>query len=374
MKYNHPYDCVRDLISVKKTRFLGVVGYSLEYSFGDTPCGTASIKGRNVTFDKKYWGCLDDHGRLYVTAHEIGHKAMLHSSRIKGYADRDLFNRAADMAVNGLLEAEFGICPILHAVTAADENLPELLSTEEYYRLLEKKQGGRGNDSGCDENGNNAPRDIEESDDDEEIEACEVAKAADSVSYGGGLSEQAVKTVQAMKTSTDWKREVLLLAKRMKRGGTSWRTPRRSRLELGYFPGPKKKPKTPELVISVDTSGSISEKFFSMIVGAVSEIAELAKCDIRLIQWGTNVVFDKVLKHDEVKDVGLVYGGGTEPSWMLDEFLKCDKDSKMVVFTDGYFRLCDTYKRAGDVLWVIDNERNTPKWGRTIRIKEGGES
>lgn len=381
-KYTCPYDCVSEMIRHKEMRFLGTVGFGLEMDWS-TDVETAAIKGREVKFNPEYWEGLTDEERLFLVAHEIGHRSLLHSSRAKGRNKKN-WNTACDIAVNELLRHD---CRGVHMPgkgwLSEDFDAPPLLSAEEYYEFLEEKDEEQQQQNEQPEDQPDNEGDGEESEmpvlgscdleegGEEELDAYDVAASSDIAQANGcsstGFCKPSRDKVAAMKTKVDWKKEILSMAKKMAREGTSWRTPRRSRLEIGYFPGPARKPKSPELFVSVDTSGSISREFFAMIVGSVGEISKIAKCDIRLVQWGTEVVYDEILKPGKCGDVQIVHGGGTEPSGMLALFSKASKESKMVCFTDGCFHCPDKFERSQDVLWVLDTNRKMP-WGRTINM------
>lgn len=132
-----------------------------------------------------------------------------------------------------------------------------------------------------------------------------------------------------------------------------------------------------ELVVAVDTSGSISggvlNAFLSEVVG-IAKVVSPSK--IRLLYWGSSVVGDEEYAPNDfdnlpntTKPVG---GGGTDvtcvTSYMQDKQIR---PQAAVVLTDGHLWggwgawSCPT-------LWaIIDNPKATPDVGKALHIEEG---
>jgi predicted metal-dependent peptidase len=82
------------------------------------------------------------------------------------------------------------------------------------------------------------------------------------------------------------------------------------------------------------------------------------------------VSFSDVEELMEIKPVG---SGGTDFSSIfkyLDKYLSDEPPSYIVIITDGY----DTFPKEEmakgiPVLWLINNDKITPPWGKIARIK-----
>jgi predicted metal-dependent peptidase len=126
----------------------------------------------------------------------------------------------------------------------------------------------------------------------------------------------------------------------------------------------------------VDTSGSISDE---MVAESYSEIkGAIDALDGRINGWlgffdydaYPAVPFDTV---DELKKIKPKGGGGTSFFVIFDylkQFAQDKEVSCLIILTDG---LADfpPEKVAMDipVLWIINNETETPPWGKVVRIE-----
>ena len=130
-----------------------------------------------------------------------------------------------------------------------------------------------------------------------------------------------------------------------------------------------------ELVLAIDTSGSIGQRELTAFLSEVKGICDTVKPDkVRLLYWGCSVVGDESYDMHELdrlitstKPRG---GGGTDVNcvteYMADEGIK---PQACIVITDG-----DLYSGWGDwtcpVLWTImDNKSAVPSVGKAVHIK-----
>lgn len=130
-----------------------------------------------------------------------------------------------------------------------------------------------------------------------------------------------------------------------------------------------------ELVIAIDTSGSIRQRQLTAFLSEVKGVCDTVKPDkLRLLYWGSRVVGDEAYDmHDLdnlVKSTKPMGGGGTDVNcvtqYMADEGIK---PQACIVLTDGYL-----YSGWGDwtcpVLWaILDNKSAVPKEGKAVHIK-----
>ena len=130
-----------------------------------------------------------------------------------------------------------------------------------------------------------------------------------------------------------------------------------------------------ELVIAIDTSGSIGQRELTAFLSEVKGVCDTVKPDkLRLLYWGSSVVGDEAYDmHDLdnlVKSTKPMGGGGTDVNcvtqYMADEGIK---PQACIVLTDGYL-----YSGWGDwtcpVLWaILDNKSAVPDEGKAVHIK-----
>lgn len=130
-----------------------------------------------------------------------------------------------------------------------------------------------------------------------------------------------------------------------------------------------------ELVIAIDTSGSIGQRELTAFLSEVKGVCDTVKPDkLRLLYWGSSVVGDEAYDMHEldnlVKSTKPMGGGGTDVNcvtqYMADEGIK---PQACIVLTDGYL-----YSGWGDwtcpVLWaILDNRDAVPDEGKAVHIK-----
>ena len=131
-----------------------------------------------------------------------------------------------------------------------------------------------------------------------------------------------------------------------------------------------------ELVIAVDTSGSIGQSTLTAFLSEVKSICDKVKPEkIRLLYWGTRVEreesYDQTNVDSLIKSTKPEYGGGTDaacvPQYMKEHDIK---PQAAVILTDG-----DVFGDWGTwdcpTLWcIINNKHVTPTVGKTVHIKE----
>ena len=130
-----------------------------------------------------------------------------------------------------------------------------------------------------------------------------------------------------------------------------------------------------ELVIAIDTSGSIGQRELTAFLSEVKGVCDTVKPDkLRLLYWGSSVVGDEAYDMHELdnltKSTKPMGGGGTDVNcvtqYMADEGIK---PQACIVLTDGYL-----YSGWGDwtcpVLWaILDNKGAVPDEGKAVHIK-----
>ena len=130
-----------------------------------------------------------------------------------------------------------------------------------------------------------------------------------------------------------------------------------------------------ELVIAIDTSGSIGQRELTAFLSEVKGVCDTVKPDkLRLLYWGSSVVGDEAYDMHELdnlaKSTKPMGGGGTDVNcvtqYMTDEGIK---PQACIVLTDGYL-----YSGWGDwtcpVLWaILDNKGAVPDEGKAVHIK-----
>ena len=182
---------------------------------------------------------------------------------------------------------------------------------------------------------------------------------------------------ELMQPQVDW-REVLREFVQTTCTGSdysTWKRPNRRYIGADIYMPSGITERIDELVLAIDTSGSISDTAVALFLSEVQSICTTVKPDkVRVLYWGHEVVGDEVYELNEldtlVKSTKVRGGGGTDVECVtayMDEHKISPQAA--VILTDGYLYggwgkwVCPT-------LWcVLDNKSATPDTGKVVHIQ-----
>ena len=131
-----------------------------------------------------------------------------------------------------------------------------------------------------------------------------------------------------------------------------------------------------DILFMIDTSGSVNDKALTV---AYSEIkGAIDQYDGKLKGWlgfFDAEVVDPIPFSDveELKKIKAYGGGGTSFHCIFDyikDYMHDNFPKTLVILTDGYAPFPDIEETMGiPVLWLIDNDKVTPPWGKVARLK-----
>ena len=124
-----------------------------------------------------------------------------------------------------------------------------------------------------------------------------------------------------------------------------------------------------EIVVAIDTSGSISEKDLGLFMFHLKGICSQFETTGRILYWDTEVCGDYVL--DGARSLGKAkpYGGGGTDIQCVYDYIAQKKINYtcMIVLTDGYFHIPS--KKMRDIIWVVyGNNDFNPSYGKVIKL------
>jgi predicted metal-dependent peptidase len=180
-----------------------------------------------------------------------------------------------------------------------------------------------------------------------------------------------------LQPQVDW-REVLREFVQTTCAGSDYSTyarPNRRLMSQGIYMPSGVSEQVEELVIAIDTSGSIGQSELTEFLSEVKGVCDTVKPNkVRLLYWGCSVVGDESYDMHEldslVTSTKPMGGGGTDVNcvtqYMIDESIK---PQACIVLTDGYL-----YSGWGSwtcpVLWaILDNQHAVPDEGKAVHIK-----
>ena len=132
-----------------------------------------------------------------------------------------------------------------------------------------------------------------------------------------------------------------------------------------------------ELVVAIDTSGSIDNEQISEFASELASICEVCSPEkVRVLWWDTKVHGEQVFTGN-YQDIGKMLkplgGGGTHVGCVSDYMIKNSVNAEvLVIFTDGYVENEIKWEVSAPTMWfVTQNGRfDPPAGGRMVKVVE----
>ena len=344
---------------------------------------TAATDGKNIWIDEDFIEKLSLPESVFLVCHEIGHAMWQHMSRGKRYHDLGfegrkfdprLWNFAGDYVINDMLvEAKIGKMPSvgLHAPGKFNQGM----LVDDVYRELEKEQ--KANGGPVDQDGELLDVHIlkpEEQSEQEWKRACKTA--ADAAKAQGKLPNALKRFVeQLLNPKIPWQEKLRYhVTRAISRDSHTWAAPHRRRLinqgivlpsHTGFSAG--------EVVVAVDTSGSISEKELTAFMTELQSILDISKPE-RVFVLGIDAKVHDITELSAGESIvanppPLKGGGGTafEPTFNWIEKDGPLPPAALIYFTDMYGSFPNEAP-AYPVIWCSTSDGVKAPWGELIEI------
>lgn len=341
--------------------------------------------GKHLFYSEQYVDGLEDDELLGMLAHLVMHPAMQHHTR-RGNREDKKWQKACDLAIN---------TPLMDAGFKLPMNLPvdprhSGKTAESIYTVLqeeENKDGGGGGGGGNCNNPNggqqpqgdgggdgNAPGQVLDAEDPSQEQAdwqMAVKQAAKAAQMMGNMPGDLKRLVEeANRPRYDWRALVMRFAQELSKADYSYKRPNRRYIPQGIYLPEIHDTSMGEMVLILDSSGSITDEIMSKFVGAVEGVAEQVKPRrIRVIVCDAKVRAVHEFERDEpIEGVELIGGGGTDfcpPFEMLEQ--EDERPACVMYLTDGYGSFPDQPFES-PTLWVMTSEIEAP-WGETVRLE-----
>ena len=399
---------------------------------------TAATDGKVVMFNPQWFLGLPEPQRFAIIAHEGYHPAMNHHSR---QGDRELarWNVACDLAINPpIVESGFDLPPnAYYPGRGPHKDLPIGLSAEGYYELLKKgeededdqgdsggagapgaasqdgeEQDGRGDRNGeggegegdgpakddpesglgaspdCDPGGcggvvPKAIPDAAETKRDEDGWRVAVSQAAHAARQMGDLPGCIERLVDdTLKPKKDVWQALRNFVSQFAKVDLSYARPNRRYLQQGIIMPSLSGEKLGELLVTIDTSGSITDEDLAIFASNLQLIAETYGCRLAIAYHDTKV---QETQYWDPTDGPLKLtpkgGGGTSHvavlEWMDQYLYESEHNPQCIVaFTDLYTAF-PVDPPLVPILWAVYGaeskycKRPKAPWGTTLLLEEG---
>ena len=381
----------------------------------DESIPTACTNGRDCKFGRAFVDKITDAELRFVVLHEEYHKLYRHlvTWRYLWKIDAMLSNMAMDYVINLKIVDENQ--PDHNGVRFAEP--PEGVLLDERFRNMDTAQvfdilqaeqpPGKGNGKGSGDNesgeGDGQSSGAGQGDDDgdggggtgfdehdwegaeslseEETKDLErdideaIRQGALTAGKAGGGGNRGFDDL--LKVQVDWREVMREFVTNTCRGNdyATFARPNRRFLSQGVYMPSGVSETIEELVIGIDTSGSVGQREITVMLTETKGILDIVKPNrVRLLYWGSEVVRDEVYEMHEldqmIASTKPMSGGGTDVT-CVTEYMQENNitPSAVVVLTDGYlFGGWGTWPCP--VLWaILDNKHANPDVGKRVHIK-----
>ena len=389
----------------------------------DEGCPTAYTDGVNKVYGRKFLEGVDTEPKVRgLVLHENLHVALKQLPRGKDMFDENqrMANIAADFVVNGIIENIKG------TVNGSSERIVDLpdggvfdpmfdnWSMREVYNYLKKHcksggkgkgQGGKGGGQGSVPSGdgnedgdgegdtitiNGKTYDLSNSDQHDlgnlkdltHEQVKEINDAIDRALREGGMlaGRMGAKVPRAisdlLEPKVDWRYEMRDFVTSAIKGKDefTWRKLNKRNLVNDILSPSVENETIGELVVSIDTSGSIGSEQITEFATELVSICELCSPDkVRVLWWDTDVHGEQVFEGDYANIAQLLKpqgGGGTHVS-CVNHYINEQKINAecVIVFTDGYVESDIAWNIPSPTLWMVTECKSfAPPVGKLVKF------
>jgi predicted metal-dependent peptidase len=365
---------------------------------------TAYTDGVNKRYGRKFMESIKDEAQVRgLIMHENLHVALKHIPRNKDLwkENSKLANASADYVVNDIIESMKDKAHIKLPDGALYHPMFHNWSLREIYTFLKKNAKGGGNGGGDGEGGTgiknsgSADGDFEfptDSLDEHDWESQELSieeakkleeKIDKSLREGGIMAGRMGAKVprsisDLLEPKIDWRevlREFVSSATKGKDEFT-WRKFNKRMLANDMYLPSLENESIGEIVVAIDTSGSIGQIQLNEFASELASICETCSPEVvRVLWWDTSVHGEQVFKGDYTNIASMLKPegfGGTHVScvnkYVMEKGIKAEC---VLVFTDGYVEHDIEWQITAPTLWMVtENKAFEPPTGKLVLINK----
>lgn len=297
----------------------------------DETIDTANTNGKDIRYNPEFFDSLSNDELQGVICHELMHNTLLHHTRREGRDIKD-WNKAADYAINPLLVdsgmklPEWALLEDRFRNMSA-ESIYKVLAGEKQQQQPDDNQGqgnqqggqnqpqnGQGNDPGKMGGVEDAPVHSESELAEAEAQAKqELAQAVQIAKQQGKLPAGIERMVaEVMNPRIAWQEVLARFLDETAKNDYSFSKPNPRYIGSGFILPSLHSVEMGEIVLIVDTSGSIDEDLLKTFAGEMQEISSTFNSSIRVIYVDSKFQGEQTIEPDDVFELEPKGGGGTD--------------------------------------------------------------
>ena len=360
-------------------------------------CPTAYTNGRDEYYGRAFVDGLADSEFRGLILHENYHKLLRHLVTWAWMFKENpkLANMACDYVINLIIHLEnrdgFAVLP---KGALLDERFANM-SAAQVYKILKQEQEdnpddgdqGEGEGEGAGAGAGLDEHDWEGAQEMSADEQRELAQEIDQAIRQGAMTAGKVGSGgnraidQLLQPEVNWREVLREFITETCRGNddSTWRQPSRRHMAMGILRPSGITERVGELVIAIDTSGSIGQQELTKCLSEIKGVCDTVKPEsVRILYWDTKVCNDELYGDvpnacaslEQLTQTTKPQGGGGTNVQCVPDYIRDNNINAqaVIVLTDGYLG-GDWGTWSTPLLWgILDNKSATPSNGKTLHI------
>jgi len=340
----------------------------------DDSCLTMYTDGTVIGYNKKFIESLVIEELRSVLCHEVLHIVFQHDLILGRGTNKDQFiwNMATDYVINLVLkDAGFKLpqdClfDIKYNRKSAETVYNELIKDKDKHKSIFSL--GITDPGKCGEVRPNPAKSESEKKFAEQDRKIVVQQAASIAKKQGCLSSNLERIIcELTEPKIPWREVLSRFLVENSKNDYSWKIPNRKYLNQDLYLPSLSNPELGEVILAVDTSGSISNQDLNEIATEIQSILSMFNKEFEVIYCDAKVVGKETIDPYSQLKLNPKGGGGTDyrPVFVdiVDKNIIC-----LIYFTDGYCNDFPKTEPAFSTLWILNSENESfkPPFGEVI--------
>jgi len=320
-------------------------------------CQTFGTDGKKLIYNKEFADALEYRDLQFILCHEVLHCVFLHQSR-RLERNPEKWNIACDIAVNNILEQDFGFIP---KGAVFDLNFKDMTAEQIYNKLPDEQDNKSYNgnqvkqyDEHKDIKGSKS--EIDEFEKDWKINTSKAENIAKESGQIPGSMNIFIKDL--MQPKLDWRAMLRQFVNSIAKNDYRWNPPNKRFVHNDMYMPSMTSEALGDVVVILDNSGSTMQyqkKFLSECNGILQQY----DMTLHLITVDTEVNSYKTYNKGDRIDLEYKGCGGTDIR-VAFEYIKQKyiNPSVIVCLTDGYTEFPE--KETAPTLWILTDDCEVP--------------